>query len=208
MHMIYSAPTSSPPWLGLSFFKSHVIPTQADTAIKLSTTAGAIIGQVLFGWLADKLGRKKMYGVELIIIIIGSFDQATTGSGPSLAMLGPLIFWRAFMGVGAGGGHPLSSAISAEFATVKWRGALECCLCNVRPITLSLCTTANVALGKGLETLQQLWYLSSVSFLLKTLLLARKVQPSVMGSVRLQVIRCGEQSLLSVVRTLFPPDNP
>jgi PHS family inorganic phosphate transporter-like MFS transporter len=65
-----------------------------------------------------------MYGVELVIIIIGSFGQATIGSGPSLAMLGPLIFWRAFMGVGIGGGYPLSSAIFAEFATVKWRGAL------------------------------------------------------------------------------------
>lgn len=63
--------------IGLSFFNSHTIPTQADTAIKLSTTAGAVIGQVLFGWLADKLGRKRMYGVELIIIIMGTFGQSS-----------------------------------------------------------------------------------------------------------------------------------
>ncbi|KIM95749.1 hypothetical protein OIDMADRAFT_45081 [Oidiodendron maius Zn] len=72
-----------------------------------STTAGAVIGQVLFGWFADKLGRKRMYGVELIIIIIGTFGQAITGAGPSLALR-----------------HPLSSVITSEFATVKWRGAL------------------------------------------------------------------------------------
>ena len=48
--------------IGLAFYKSHVIPTSVDTAIKLSTTAGAVLGQVVFGWLADKLGRKRMYG--------------------------------------------------------------------------------------------------------------------------------------------------
>lgn len=110
--------------IGLSFYNTHVIPTQADTAIKLSTTAGAVIGQVLFGWLADKLGRKRMYGLELIIILIGTFGQAISGAGHGLSILGPLIFWRIVMGIGVGGDYPLSSVISSEFATVKWRGAL------------------------------------------------------------------------------------
>ena len=65
-----------------------------------------------------------MYGVELIIIIIGTFGQAISGSGPGINVLGPLIFWRVFIGVGVGRDHPLSSVITAEFATVKWRGAL------------------------------------------------------------------------------------
>ena len=110
--------------IGLAFFSSHTIPTQADTAIKLATTAGAVIGQVVFGWLADKLGRKRMYGIELIIIIVGTFGQSISGAGPGLAFLGPLIFWRVFMGVGVGGDYPLSAVITSEFATVKWRGAL------------------------------------------------------------------------------------
>lgn len=110
--------------IGLAYFNGHTIPTQADTAIKLSTTAGAVIGQVLFGWLADKLGRKRMYGLELIIILVGTFGQTLTGFGPGLSFLGPLIFWRVIMGIGVGGDYPLSSVITSEFATVKWRGAL------------------------------------------------------------------------------------
>ncbi len=110
--------------IGLAVFKSHTISTQADTAIKLATTAGAVIGQVFFGWLADKLGRKRMYGIELIVIIVGTFGQSISGSGPGLAFLGPLIFWRVFMGVGVGGDYPLSAVITSEFATAKWRGAL------------------------------------------------------------------------------------
>lgn len=110
--------------IGLAFFRSHTIPTQVDTAIKLSTTAGAICGQVVFGYLADKLGRKRMYGLELIIILIGTFEQSISGAGPGLAVLGPLIFWQVVMGVGVGGDYPLSSIITSEFSTVKWRGAL------------------------------------------------------------------------------------
>ena len=110
--------------IGLAFFNSHIIPVSADTAIKLSTTAGAVMGQVVFGWLADKLGRKRMYGLELIIILVGTFGQSISGSGPGLAVLGPIIFWRVVMGVGVGGDYPLSSVITSEFSTVKWRGAL------------------------------------------------------------------------------------
>lgn len=80
--------------------------------------------QVVFGWLADKLGRKRMYGLELIIILVGTFGQSISGSGSGLAVLGPIIFWRGVMGVGVGGDCPLSSVITSEFSTVKWRGAL------------------------------------------------------------------------------------
>ena len=44
--------------IGLVYFADYKIPTSADTAIKVSTTTDAVIGQVVFGWLADKLGRK------------------------------------------------------------------------------------------------------------------------------------------------------
>lgn len=110
--------------IGLAYYPDGAMPTTADTAIKLSTTAGAIVGQVLFGWLADKLGRKRMYGVELMVILAGTLGQALSSAGPALPVLLPIIFWRVLMGVGIGGDYPLSSVITAEFATVKWRGAL------------------------------------------------------------------------------------
>jgi len=74
--------------------------------------------------LCDKLGRKRMYGLELIIILLGTFGQSISGACPGLAVVGPLIFWRVIMGVGIGGGCPLSSVISSKFSTIKWRGAL------------------------------------------------------------------------------------
>ena len=49
-----------------------IIPTNSDTAIKVATSGGTVLGQVGFGILADVLGRKKMYGLELILIIIAT----------------------------------------------------------------------------------------------------------------------------------------
>jgi len=34
--------------------------TQQDLGIKVATPVGTLVGQVLFGWLADILGRKRM----------------------------------------------------------------------------------------------------------------------------------------------------
>ena len=110
--------------IGLAYYPNGTITTTADTAIKLSTTAGAVVGQVLFGWLADKLGRKRMYGIELMIILLGTVGQALSGQGSSVPILLPIIFWRVTMGIGVGGDYPLSSIITSEFASVKWRGAL------------------------------------------------------------------------------------
>ncbi|PVH93698.1 inorganic phosphate transporter 1-6 /Pi cotransporter [Periconia macrospinosa] len=101
-----------------------VLTTPQDTAIKLSTSAGTVIGQVGFGALADIVGRKKMYGLELILIIVATLAQALTGPGPGTSIVGLIIFWRVLMGIGIGGDYPLSSIITSEFATTKWRGAM------------------------------------------------------------------------------------
>lgn len=65
-----------------------------------------------------------MYGIELIIMIVATLALAVSGEGPSLTIFGVMIFWRVILGTGVGGDHPLSSIITSEFATVKWRGAM------------------------------------------------------------------------------------
>lgn len=92
--------------LGIVYFPQHkgAMSTPQDTAIKVSTSAGTVIGQLGFGALADVLGRKKMYGLELILIITATLAQALTGPGRSTSIVGLIIFWRVLMGIGIGGG--------------------------------------------------------------------------------------------------------
>ncbi|KAK5172818.1 acid phosphatase pho5 [Saxophila tyrrhenica] len=100
------------------------IPEASDTAIKVATSGGTVLGQLGFGWLADMVGRKKMYGLELIIIIFATLAQSLSADSPAISIVGVIIFWRVVMGVGIGGDYPLSSIITSEFATTKWRGAM------------------------------------------------------------------------------------
>lgn len=110
--------------LGLVYWQGGRIPEASDTAIKVSTSGGTVIGQLVFGWLADVVGRRKMYGLELMIIIAATLAQSVTSNSASINIVGLLIFWRVIMGIGIGGDYPLSSIITSEFATTKWRGAM------------------------------------------------------------------------------------
>ena len=90
-------------WQGTSH--DGVIPESSDTAIKVATSGGTVIGQVGFGWLADMVGRKRMYGLELILIIFATLAQSLSASAPGLSVVGVVIFWRVLMGIGIGGGR-------------------------------------------------------------------------------------------------------
>ncbi|KAI8268815.1 Repressible high-affinity phosphate permease [Colletotrichum sp. SAR11_239] len=107
--------------LGIVYY-GGTLPAENDTAIKVATSAGTVVGQLGFGILADIVGRKKMYGVELIIIIFATIAQALSSGSPSVSITGLMVFWRIIMGVGIGGDYPLSAIITSEFATTKWRG--------------------------------------------------------------------------------------
>jgi MFS family permease len=74
------------------------MPHDADTAIKVATSAGAIFGQCIFGYLGDLLGRKRMYGVELMIIIATTLAQSLCGESSTLSIVGVLIFYRVVRG--------------------------------------------------------------------------------------------------------------
>jgi MFS transporter, PHS family, inorganic phosphate transporter len=102
--------------LGISFWQNSggSIPVNLQTAIKASTSSGAIIGQVIFGWMTDRIGRKKMYGVELIILIIMTLGQSLGNPSSGLTISGLLIFGRVMMGLGIGGDCPMSVVITSE----------------------------------------------------------------------------------------------
>ncbi|PIL29822.1 MFS general substrate transporter [Ganoderma sinense ZZ0214-1] len=95
-----------------------------DLGVKVATPVGTLVGQLLFGWLADVVGRKRMYGVELMLIIVATFGQAVSGQGHAVSIIGVLVVWRFIMGVGIGGDYPLSAVISSEFASTHIRGRM------------------------------------------------------------------------------------
>ncbi|KAL9130768.1 MAG: hypothetical protein Q9217_001116 [Psora testacea] len=97
-----------------------------ETIINGVTLAGTAVGQLLFGVLADKFGRRKLYGWELITVIAGTLGvvQSSSGVRGSMSFMGWFVFYRLLMGIGIGGEYPLSAVITAEFAPVRSRARM------------------------------------------------------------------------------------
>ncbi len=85
---------------------------------------GAAVGQVLFGWLGDRLGRRRVYGFTLSLMAIGAVGSALSVSLGGLSTITVLILWRFVLGVGVGGDYPLSATIMSEYSNVQSRGRL------------------------------------------------------------------------------------
>lgn len=79
---------------------------------------GAAVGAVLFGAVADRIGRKPMYGIDLALIFLGSVAQFFTTSYSFLFIA------RLIMGFGIGGDYVMSPVIMAENSNAKDRGKL------------------------------------------------------------------------------------
>ncbi|RSH85349.1 Inorganic phosphate transporter pho84 [Saitozyma podzolica] len=110
--------------IGYVYHQGGSNTTNQDLGIKVAHSIGTFFGQLLFGWAADQIGRKRMYGVELMIIIIGTLGQAVAGEAAAISVYGVIIMWRFIMGIGIGGDYPLSAVITSEFAARRIRGRM------------------------------------------------------------------------------------
>lgn len=63
------------------------------TLINVFTLLGSVVGQLTFGFLADYYGRTRLYGIELILVIVSTIGVATSNYGYNdLSFLG-LFIW-------------------------------------------------------------------------------------------------------------------
>lgn len=87
-----------------------------ELVINIVTLLGSLIGQLLFGYLADRLDRRKLYALELVTVIFGTLGmaQASTGVYNNMSILSWILFYRFVLGIGIGAEYPLSAVILAE----------------------------------------------------------------------------------------------
>jgi MFS family permease len=82
------------------------------------TLAASAVGAIVFGRIADILGRKRIYGYEVLILALGALASS----------LSPNIWWllvfRAILGIGIGGDYPVSATIMSEYSGKKSRGKM------------------------------------------------------------------------------------
>ncbi len=95
----------------------HTSPL-ADGLVTSTALLASAVGALLFGRVADMLGRKRIYGYEVLVLAAGAIASAFS---PSIWWL---IGFRIVLGVGIGGDYPVSSTLMSEYAGKKHRGMM------------------------------------------------------------------------------------
>jgi PHS family inorganic phosphate transporter-like MFS transporter len=111
----------------------HLIKTQwhtsplADGLVTSTSLLAAALGALLFGRVADMLGRKRIYGYEVLVLAAGAIASAFSSD------IWWLIGFRVILGIGIGGDYPVSATIMSEYAGKRHRGMMVSLVFSMPP---------------------------------------------------------------------------
>jgi MFS family permease/CBS domain-containing protein len=81
--------------------------------------AGACLGALYFGWLADRIGRKRLFMITLAVFLVGSVLTAISFSFWSF------VLFRAMTGAGIGGEYSAINSAIDELIPARVRGQVD-----------------------------------------------------------------------------------
>ena len=103
--------------------KPGKLPQPINNTVVGVALVGTLTGQLVFGWLGDKLGRKKVYRITLILMVLCAIGCGLSFGASTKSVIGTLCFFRFWLGFGIGGDYPFSATIMSEYSNKKTRGA-------------------------------------------------------------------------------------
>ena len=107
----------------ISFVLAQLAVQWNTTGMQLSWIAsagfvGMAVGAVLGGLLADRIGRRQVFALTLLVYGVATGASALSGS------VAVLIAWRFLVGLGLGAELPVASTLVSEFAPPRIRGRI------------------------------------------------------------------------------------
>ena len=91
--------------------------TNTDVGIAASAyVAGAVLGALFFGWLTDRLGRKKLFFITLAVYLVATAATAFTWN------LWTFVVCRFITGAGIGGEYTAINSTIQELIPARYRG--------------------------------------------------------------------------------------
>src|SRR6201999_2619991 len=94
------------------------LSTNQVSWLKSATLLASAAGALVFGRVADMLGRKRIYGFEVLILAAGAIASAFA---PNYTFL---LICRIVLGIGIGGDYPVSATIMSEYSGKQSRGRM------------------------------------------------------------------------------------
>ncbi len=86
--------------------------------VAVAAVAGALLGALVFGQVADRIGRKGMFLLDIILFVVFSAASAAAWNPASL------IVFRFLLGIGIGADYPIGVSYIAESVPTRLRGRL------------------------------------------------------------------------------------
>ncbi|MGB7830775.1 MAG: MFS transporter [Xanthobacteraceae bacterium] len=91
--------------------------SNADVGIASSAyLAGAVLGAIFFGWLTDRLGRKRLFFITLAVYLVATAATAFSWNFASF------VLFRLFTGAGIGGEYTAINSTIQELIPARYRG--------------------------------------------------------------------------------------
>jgi MFS family permease len=84
-----------------------------------SYVTGAVIGALLFGWMTDRFGRRRIFYITLVVYLVGVLLTAAAWSFWSFAA------FRAVTGLGIGGEYAAINSAIDELIPARYRGRID-----------------------------------------------------------------------------------
>ena len=88
-----------------------------SSLVATASLLGTFSGQVIFGLLGDKLGRKTSSALTCSFLLVGAFGSGIFTydfAGISLVLFIMLSLWRYLLGIGIGGEYPVTAIFTGE----------------------------------------------------------------------------------------------
>lgn len=105
----------------------HESPTLALTETEIGLTAsaylvGAVTGALGFGWLADRIGRRRLFFITLLVYMLASVATGFAWNFWSF------VLFRALTGAGIGGEYAAVNSAIQELIPARYRGTTDLCV--------------------------------------------------------------------------------
>ncbi|CAI4219758.1 unnamed protein product [Parascedosporium putredinis] len=125
--------------------------SDSGSVIDLLTLVGTTLGMLVVGHLADRAGRKRLYGFELSVLML---EDGVEYQG-SMNMYAWIAWWRTILGFGIGAEYPISAIITAEWASTESRGTMLAAVKSMQSLARIL--AASVGLGFLRQMTNTVW---------------------------------------------------
>ncbi|XP_073525738.1 uncharacterized protein [Phyllobates terribilis] len=132
--------------------KPGSLPIDVTAAVSGVALCGTLAGQLFFGWLGDKMGRKKVYGITLVLMVLASIASGLSFGSQPKAVMTTLCLFRFWLGFGVGGDYPLSATIMSEYANKKTRGAFISAVFAMQGIGILVSGIVALTVSAGFES--------------------------------------------------------